>query len=44
VEVVFDSRRFRGRKTQVLYLELNHGKKRVIRFTVTADSRDDPQP
>jgi hypothetical protein len=44
VEIVLDTRLFRGRKRSTLYLQMDNGKTTEARFTVTADSQDDPQP
>lgn len=42
VEFVFDTRRFRGRKTKALYLKMDNGQTIETKFTVTADSQDEP--
>jgi hypothetical protein len=44
VEVVFDTRRFQGRRFQVVYLVTDNGDRLVTRFTVIADSQDVPLP
>jgi hypothetical protein len=42
VEIVLDTRRFRGTKTSALYLEMENGQTIETKFTVTADSQDEP--
>jgi len=44
IEILFDTRRFRGRKTQSLWLQTANGKTTVTVFYITADSQDEPQP
>jgi hypothetical protein len=43
VEISLDTRRFSGRRTWSLVLEMNDGKKMVTRFTITANALDDPE-
>jgi len=40
VEIVIDTRFFRGRKTSALYLMVDNGERMEFRFTVTADSQE----
>jgi hypothetical protein len=44
IEVFLDTRRFVGPKTCALYVDIGTEERKVIRFTVNADSRDPPQP
>jgi hypothetical protein len=44
VEIVLDTRLFRGPKRRTLYLKMDNGKTMEARFTVTADSQEGPQP
>jgi hypothetical protein len=44
VEIVFDTLRFRGPRTQFFYLEMDTGKPIVAVFKVRADSTDETLP
>jgi hypothetical protein len=43
LEIFFDTRRFRGRKTKALRLEMTNGKMMETMFTISAEAQDDPQ-
>ncbi len=43
VEIVVDTQRFRGPKTQALYLTIDNGKTIESVFHISANSQDPPQ-